>query len=106
MDAYAICAFTEDCTRAIPDATILVSNPRTPMSIRTESWCSQNGAVLNKRNTPIWTGSDPWKMAVDGVGPSIALGSHDENGSCADLAEAESRIISEMKTPTSVWLSS
>ena len=28
-------------------------------------------------------------MALDGVGPSIALGSHDENGNCADLAAAE-----------------
>ena len=27
-------------------------------------------------------------MALDGVGPSMALGSQDENGNCADLAAA------------------
>jgi hypothetical protein len=38
-------------------------------------------------------------MALDGVGPSIALGSQEEKGSCADLAAAEIRIISEIKMP-------
>ena len=32
-------------------------------------------------------------MALDGVGPSMALGSQDENGNCADLAAAVIYII-------------
>ena len=39
-------------------------------------------------------------MALEGVGPSMALGNQEENGSCADLAAAAIRIKMEIKYPT------
>ncbi len=38
-------------------------------------------------------------MALEGVGPSMALGSHDEKGNCADFADADIRIMIEMNAP-------
>jgi len=38
-------------------------------------------------------------MALEGVGPSIALGNQEENGNCADFAAAEMKIKNEIAKP-------
>ena len=43
-------------------------------------------------------------MALEGVGPSMARGSQNENGNWADLAAAEIKIIREIKTPIKLWV--
>ena len=53
---------------------------------------SKSGCVRAIRYTPAVTIVAAWIRALTGVGPSIASGSQVWSGSCADLANAPTRI--------------
>ena len=59
---------------------------------------SKRGKQRAMRYTPAVTIVAAWIRAETGVGPSMASGSHVWRGSCADLANAPTRIIRQAAT--------
>ena len=86
MVEYASTFLISNCAKAEKDpknAVIAPINNSTQWaSIGNRKW------VLASRYTPAATIVAAWSNAETGVGPSMASGSHTENGNCADLPKA------------------
>src|ERR1700690_125558 len=58
---------------------------------------SKNTCARTTRNTPAVTIVAAWMSAETGVGPSIASGSHECSGTCADFAAQPTKSIAQAR---------
>src|SRR5438034_4105363 len=85
-----------NCTSAIVAAKIAVIAPTTPTTASEGPAAANSGIERATRYTPAVTIVAAWISAETGVGPSIASGSHEYSGSCADLPVAPKKNARQM----------
>ena len=85
-----------NCTRAIVAAKIAVTAPTAPTTASDGPAASNSGIERATRYTPAVTIVAAWMSADTGVGPSIASGSHEWSGSCADFPVAPMKNARQM----------